>query len=338
MRWDGNDPADVVRAAQRLALGELVAFPTETVYGLGADASNATAVARIFAAKGRPADHPLIVHVAEARDTHHFAASVPPFAAALMQAFWPGPLTLILPRREGVAAAAAGGQASIGLRCPSHPVAQALLRACQATTPAVWGVAGPSANQFGRVSPTTADHVAGEFPDTLAVLDGGACTVGIESTIIDCTRGQPVLLRPGMVSREQIAAVCGGVVRTQAEIATEPLHATGVAPRASGTLDAHYAPRAKVRLMEARALRTALRLLGADAHRIAVYARTPLPQLSPQVVVRAMPDDPGATAQQLFAVLRAFDDADVALIWVETPPATADWEGVSDRLRRAAAS
>jgi L-threonylcarbamoyladenylate synthase len=172
----------------------------------------------------------------------------------------------------------------------------------------------------------------------LAVLDGGACTVGIESTIIDCTRGQPVLLRPGMVSREQIAAVCGGVVRTQAEIATEPLHATGVAPRASGTLDAHYAPRAKVRLMEARALRTALRLLGADAHRIAVYARTPLPQLSPQVVVRAMPDDPGATAQQLFAVLRAFDDADVALIWVETPPATADWEGVSDRLRRAAAS
>ncbi len=338
MRLNGNDPADVALAAQRLAQGELVAFPTETVYGLGADASNATAVAGIFAAKGRPADHPLIVHVADARDAQHFASSVPPFAAALMQAFWPGPLTLILPRRESVAAAAAGGQASIGLRCPSHPVAQALLRACQGTTPAVWGVAGPSANQFGRVSPTTADHVAGEFPDTLTVLDGGACTVGIESTIVDCTRGQPVLLRPGMVSREQIALVCGAPVWTQTEIAANAASAGAMAPRASGTLEAHYAPRAKVRLMEARALRTALRLLGSDASRIAVYARTPLPQLSGKVVARAMPDDPSATAQQLFAVLRAFDDADVALIWVETPPSTADWEGVSDRLRRAAAS
>lgn len=335
MILDGNDPQAVAQAAQTLARGELLAFPTETVYGLGADASRDTAVARIFAAKGRPSDHPLIVHVADAADADAFAQQVPSFARALMQAFWPGPLTLILPRREGVAAAAAGAQASIGLRCPAHPVALALLRACRRTDPPVHGVAGPSANPFGRVSPTTANHVAREFGDSLPVLDGGACAVGIESTIIDCTRGQPVLLRPGMVSRAQVEAVCGQPVRSQAELQAVLAPA---APRASGTLEAHYAPRAKVRLMDAKALRTALRVLGADAARIAVYARTPLNLPSQSVLLRRMPDDAAATAQQLFAVLREFDDAGVALIWVETPPASPEWEGVSDRLQRAAAS
>ena len=197
----------------------------------------------------------------------HFAASVPDFAQQLMQAFWPGPLTLILPRRAGVGAAAAGGQDSIGLRCPSHPVAQAVLRACAAQ--GVHGLAAPSANRFGRVSPTTAAHVQAEFGDDLLVLDGGACDVGIESTIIDCTRGAPVLLRPGGISRAQVEAACGQALRSKDELDAPD-------PRASGTLEAHYAPAAPVRLMDAKALQTALDLLGADAAHIAhLFARHP---------------------------------------------------------------
>ena len=210
MVLEGSDPASIATCAAALKAGELVAFPTETVYGLGADADNDAAVAKIFSAKGRPSDHPLIVHVPDtgpgAPGLAHFAEQVPQFAQRLVQAFWPGPLTLILPRRAGVGSAAAGGQDSIGLRCPAHPVAQALLHACSAL--GVRGLAAPSANQFGRVSPTTAAHVAGEFGASLLILDGGACAVGIESTIIDCTRGAPVLLRPGAITPEQVAAVC----------------------------------------------------------------------------------------------------------------------------------
>ena len=191
----------IADAARRIHAGELVAFPTETVYGLGADASSDAAVARIFAAKGRPADHPLIVHVANAAQVLDFAASVPPFAVRLMQAFWPGPLTVILPRKKGVATAAAGGQNSIGLRCPAHPVALDFLKACLAL--GVSGVAGPSANRFGRVSPTTAAHVRDEFGGDLLILNGGPCEVGIESSIVDCTRSRPVLLRPGVLTRLQ---------------------------------------------------------------------------------------------------------------------------------------
>lgn len=334
MKFDGRDATAIAQAAQELAGGELVAFPTETVYGLGADAGNDAAVAKIFAAKGRPSDHPLIVHVADADGVAHFAASVPAFAQALMRAFWPGPLTLILPRRAGVAAASAGGQDSIGLRCPAHPVAQALLKACAAATPAVLGLSGPSANRFGRVSPTTADHVLAEFGETLLVLDGGPCAVGIESTIIDCTRGVPVLLRPGVLTRAQIEAACGQPVRSQQELDA----AVGEAPRASGTLEAHYAPGAKVRLMDAKSLQTALDVLGADAAHIATYSRVILQTRSPGVLRRRMPDDAAATAQQLFAVLRDFDAAGARLIWVETPPDTPEWEGVRDRLRRAAAA
>jgi L-threonylcarbamoyladenylate synthase len=328
MILDGRQQDCVAQAATVLAGGGLVAFPTETVYGLGADAGNDAAVAGIFAAKGRPSDHPLIVHVPDADSATRFAATVSPLAQRLMQAFWPGPLTLILPRRPEMGAAAAGGQDSIGLRCPAHPVAHALLVACAALQPPVHGLAGPSANRFGRVSPTTAAHVASEFGDGLLVLDGGATQVGIESAIVDCTRGVPVLLRPGALSRARIEAVCGERVWLPEEMPE-------AAPRASGTLESHYAPDAKVRLMDGKSLQTALDVLGPDAAMIAVYARSAVRTRSRHY--RRMPDDAAATARQLFAVLREFDAAGVKLIWVETPPDDPEWDGVRDRLRRAAA-
>ncbi len=326
------DAVALAEAAATLRAGGLVGLPTETVYGLAADATNPTAVAKIFAAKGRPSDHPLIVHVADAGGVGHFAASVPGFAQRLMAAFWPGPLTLILPRRPEVAAAAAGGQDSVGLRCPAHPVAQALLRACAEV--GVPGLAAPSANLFGRVSPTTAAHVRGEFGSDLLVLDGGPCRVGIESTIVDCSRGVPVLLRPGQLTPEQLSAACGQVVLL-------PDTVPSAAPRASGTLEAHYAPSAKVRLMNAKELQTALDMLqGVDKAplAIAVWSRTALRVKSTVVLARRMPDDADATAQQLFGQLRDFDAQGVKLIWVETPPDAPAWAGVLDRLSRAAAS
>ena len=317
-------------AAERIRAGELVAFPTETVYGLGADASNDAAVAKIFAAKGRPANHPLIVHIASSAQVLDYATSVPPFAARLMQAFWPGPLTLILPRKPGVASAAAGGQDSIGLRCPAHPVALAFLADCAT------GVAGPSANRFGRVSPTTAQHVRDEFGDAVLVLDGGPCAVGIESCIVDCTRGQPVLLRPGVLTLAQLEAACGQPVLDKDEA---DLRLTGsAAPRAPGTLASHYAPNAKVRLMDAKAIQTALDVLGADAAHIAVYARNIVRIQSSRIIYRRMPDDAEAAAQQLFAALRDFDAQGVKLIWVQTLPEATVWDGVRDRLMRAAAN
>jgi L-threonylcarbamoyladenylate synthase len=332
MILDGREPSSIERAAAALMAGELVGLPTETVYGLAADATSDAAVAKIFAAKGRPTDHPLIVHVASAQDVPHFAARVPAFAQQLIDRFWPGPLTIILPRREGVATASAAGQDSIGLRCPSHPVARALLEACRSLPGGgVRGLSAPSANRFGRVSPTTAVHVAAEFGDALLVLDGGPCDVGIESTIIDCTRDAPVLLRPGGISRDEVEAACGLPVLT-------PQEAAGAAPRASGTLEAHYAPEAKVRLMDAKALQTALDVLGPEAAHIATWSRAILRSPSSRIIRRRMPDDAAATAHQLFAVLREFDAQGVRLIWIETPPDTPAWEGVRDRLQRASAA
>ena len=325
-----SEPAVLQEAVRVLQGGGLVAFPTETVYGLGADASQDAAVGAIFQAKGRPADHPLIVHVAQPQAVHRFALEVPAFAQRLIDAFWPGPLTLILKRREEVARAATGGQGTIGLRCPSHPVAQALLQACASASPPVEGLAAPSANLFGRVSPTTAAHVESEFGPSLLVLDGGACQVGIESTIVDCTRGWPVLLRPGVLTVAQLEGACGKLATAE--------ELSGDAPRASGTLEAHYAPRARVRLMDAKGLQTALDLLGEDAARIATYSRAILQTRSTQVLRRRMPDDAVETARQLFAVLRDFDGKGVQLIWVEAPPDGAEWDGVRDRLQRAAAS
>jgi len=330
MILDGGSPTAIARAAQELAAGELVAFPTETVYGLGADASNDAAVAKIFAAKGRPTDHPLIVHVPDAGVIGHFASDVPAFAHRLMQAFWPGPLTLILKRREGIAAAATGAQHTIGLRCPAHPVAHALLLACARLTPPVAGLAAPSANKFGRVSPTTADHVRAEFGDELLVLDGGACRVGIESAIVDCTRAAPVLLRPGVLTRQELETAVGQPLALDGQQG-EP------SPRAPGTLESHYAPNAAVRLMDAKALQTALDLLGPEAAGIAIYSRAILSTRSSKVLRRRMPDDAAETARQLFAVLREFDAQGVRLIWVETPPQDPEWEGVRDRLQRASA-
>ncbi len=326
----GNLPASIEEAARALQRGALLGLPTETVYGLAADADNDAAVAAIFAAKGRPSNHPLIVHVADAAAITRFAKEVPVFAQQLIDTFWPGPLTLILPRRAGVVAAATGGQDSVGLRCPSHPVAHSLLRACVQLQPPVWGVAAPSANRFGRVSPTTAAHVQSEFGDDLLVLDGGECAVGIESTIIDCTRGVPVLLRPGAVSRDDIERACGLKPLSKEELPDNT-------PRASGTLLAHYAPDAKVRLMDAQQLQAGLDLLGADAAHLGVYARSPL-QAGGGVELRRMPEDAAAAAQELFSQLREFDAAGVRLLWIETPPATPAWEGVRDRLQRAAAA
>jgi len=328
---DGTLDASVHTAAAALQRGELLGLPTETVYGLAADADNDSAVAQIFAAKGRPANHPLIVHVADAQAITHYAKAVPLFAQQLIDAFWPGPLTLILPRLPDAAKASTGGQDSVGLRCPSHPVAQAVLRACQQLNPPVWGVSAPSANKFGRVSPTTAQHVASEFGDDLLVLDGGACEVGIESTIVDCTRGVPVLLRPGAITRDDIAQACG-----QRPLSKEELQAN--TPRASGTLLAHYAPNAKVRLMPAKQLQAALDLLGVDGQRIAVYHRSLLISSSKGVHLRAMPQQALATGRELFGTLRDFDEIGAQLIWIETPPDTTDWEGVRDRLQRAAAA
>jgi L-threonylcarbamoyladenylate synthase len=330
MLLDGRDADAVVRAAQALAAGELVGLPTETVYGLGARADDDLAVARIFEAKGRPADHPLIVHVATPADAAAFAAEWPPVAQRLADALWPGPLTVIVPRRPEVAAAAAGGQATVGLRCPRHPVAQAVLKEAQRL--GVKGVAAPSANRFGRISPTLARHVVEELGDDLLVLDGGPCEGGIESTIVDCSRGRPVLLRPGVLTRTRLEAIAGEPVFDRDE----------AAPKASGTLEAHYAPRAKLRLMPAEMLRQALQVLDApgqrEALKLAVYCRTVPRSAARGVVYRAMPTEAVPAAHQLFSTLRELDDQGTHLIWVETPPDSPEWDGVRDRLQRAAAA
>ncbi len=332
MILDGHAPDGIAEAARRLAAGDLVGLPTETVYGLAADAGSEAAVAGIFAAKGRPSDHPLIVHVTGTQEAAHFARELPPVALRLMQAFWPGPLTVIVPRRDGVARAAAGGQDSVGLRCPSHPVARALLAACAALSPPVHGLAAPSANRFGRVSPTTATHVRDEFGDALLVLDGGPCEVGIESAIVDCTRGVPVLLRPGALEFERLQAACG-------ERLWRPEEMPGAAPRASGTLASHYAPQAPVRLMTGDALQAAIDILGPGdpGLGLSVWARRPLKVAARGVRVHPMPGTPAEAARVLFARLRGFDTEGARLIWIESPPDDPAWEGVRDRLVRAAA-
>ena len=328
MLLPGDDRAAVAQAVQVLARGELLGLPTETVYGLAADSLRDEAVAKIFAAKGRPADHPLIVHVASQAQVPLFASDVPLFAQKLMDAFWPGPLTLILPRQPGVATASAGGQTSIGLRCPSHPVAQAVLQACAVA--GMPGLSAPSANQFGRVSPTTARHVQGEFGDALLILDGDECEGGIESTIVDCTRGAPVLLRPGQITRTQIGQTCGQPLQDKAALA-QP------APKASGSLESHYAPRAKVRLMAANELVQRLQGLGVHANNLGVWSRDVLRGTGAGVLWRQQSAQPSTAAHDLFAVLRDLDARGVQQIWVELPPDTPEWEGVRDRLLRAAA-
>jgi L-threonylcarbamoyladenylate synthase len=316
----------VADAAGRLAAGELVAFPTETVYGLGADAANPKAVAKIFAAKGRPMDHPVIVHIANANALDDWARDIPESASKVAAAFWPGPLTMILRKAGRVSHSVTGGQDSVGLRCPSHPMAQALLNAFARTGSGA--IAAPSANKFGHVSPTMAQHVRDEFGPDLMILDGGACDVGIESTIVDLSRGAPVLLRPGAITREQLAEVLGEMPRSRDD----------QAPRASGTLAAHYAPRAKLRLMSPQMLTSALQMLGDQPLKLALYSRSVPLSATGEVRHRRMPIHPEQAAHELFSVLRELDAEGAQLIWVEEPPATPEWDGVRDRLQRAAAS
>lgn len=326
MRLDGLDAAAIEEAGRLIAAGELVAFPTETVYGLGARADSDSAVAKIFALKGRPAGHPLIVHVADRAGADRFAATIPAVAERLIDAFWPGPLTVIVARRPGLADAAAAGQGTIGLRCPAHPVAHALL--VKAAEAGVFGIAAPSANRFGRVSATTAAHVAEEFGDSLPVLDGGAARIGIESAIVDCSSGRPVLLRPGVLTRERIEEAAGERLQDADE----------ASPRAPGTLAAHYAPTAKLRVMSTGVLQTALKVLGAEPLKLAVYSRSIPSGVAPGVVHRRMPARPEQAAHELFSILRELDREGVHLIWVEEPPPGPEWDGVRDRLSRAAAS
>ena len=341
----GTDPQALAQAAQCLRDGGLVGMPTETVYGLAADACQPGAVAQIFQSKGRPSDHPLIVHVVGVEQVGFWVSEVSDFARRLMAAFWPGPLTLILLRRAGVAEQAAGGQATLGLRCPSHPVAQALLQ--QALALGVRGVAAPSANRFGRVSPTTAAHVVQELGHDLLVLDGGACAVGIESTIVDCSRGMPALLRPGMLPMQALSAAAGQTVWPMGSAAQAAHDLSGAsvhglshampAPKVSGTLAAHYAPRATVRLLSLAQMwdRHHARSLPPGSS-CAVWSRQPI--AGPGLQHHPMPSDPALAAQVLFACLRQWDDDGVAEIWVEPPPCDPAWDGVRDRLQRAAAA
>lgn len=306
---------NIARAADLLRAGALVALPTETVYGLGADAANPEAVRQIYAAKGRPADHPLIVHLADAEQLPDWAGEIPREAIALARAFWPGPLTMILKKDPEVNDLVSGGQDTIGLRVPDHPVALALLRAFNG------GIAAPSANRFGRISPTTAAHVHEELGESVAmILDGGACEVGIESTILDLSRNEPVILRPGMIGRDAIAAVIGRPVRLKDE--------TGAAPRVSGSLAAHYAPRTPMRMADAAEILAA----GADCA-VLTHAGESTPGQHAMAI--DAPFDAAGYAHELYANLRALDAAGARQILVQHIPHTPDWDAVHDRLGRA---
>ena len=318
---------DLAHAVDLLRAGQLVAFPTETVYGLGADASNAQAVARIFAAKRRPTDHPLIVHLGGHDAVDRWAEQVPAVAWELMEAFWPGPLTLILKKQAWVPSTVTGGQNTVGLRVPGHPVALELLRHFAAGG-GPGGIAAPSANRFGHISPTTAEHVREELGGRVAlILDGGPCMVGIESTIVDCSRGMPVILRPGHISAAHLEAVTG----------IQPRQGASSAPRVPGALEAHYAPRTPMRMVAGDRL---LDFLDTQRHkknmRCAVITHSQQPLAAMPHLGRRIAADPVAYAHDLYAALREMDHAGADLIVVEALPDRPDWEAVADRLRRAA--
>jgi L-threonylcarbamoyladenylate synthase len=308
-------------AAKRLAAGELVAFPTETVYGLGADARSATAVAKIFQAKGRPSDHPVIVHVLSIAALGVWGVRVPAAARGLAERFWPGPLTLIVNKADHVPEAVTGGQGTVGLRCPSHPVARQLLE--EFARVGSGAIAAPSANKFGHVSPTTAEHVREEFGPDLFILDGGACDVGLESTIVDVSRGEPVLLRPGAISREDIHSVLGKYPRDRDE----------GAPRASGTLAAHYAPRTALALVSRDQLDAEVRNFANAA--VLAFADSPRHGLTTAWIAASR--DASRYGHDLYANLRRLDASGAKKILVEAPPSSPEWEAVNDRLVRAAA-
>lgn len=317
--------ADISHAATTLRAGGLVAFPTETVYGLGADASNADAVKKVFAAKGRPHDHPLIVHIASVAQLADWARNIPAAAHTLAKKFWPGPLTLILKRAPNVSDLVTGGQDTVALRVPSHPLAQALL---QAFCDDGGGVVGPSANRFGHVSATTAEHVRQEFGTTVdMVLDGGACDVGIESTIVDCSGAKPAMLRPGWITAAQIESALGMSLAAP----------DAASPRAPGTLAKHYAPKTSVMLVEGDLIDELARSFTRQGKRVAVLARNARQPLIEKLLWIAAPEAPAAYAHDLYANLRELDAAGCDVMLVEQPPLAMDWAAISDRLQRAAA-
>ena len=318
------EPDGVADAARRAAAawraGDLVAFPTETVYGLGAAARDPAAVARIFAAKRRPTDHPLIVHLADGDDLEAWARDVPPAARRLAAACWPGPLTMVLWRHRGVPPAVTGGQPTIALRVPGHPVAQALLRAFGD------GVAAPSANRFGRVSPTTADHVMTDLAhvDGLLVVDGGPCPVGIESTIVDLCGARPVVRRLGGLPAAELAAALG---ETASALAIGGGEREADAPRVPGSLARHYAPDTPCRAVPEGAGE------GAPAD-VAVLARRPVPA-GHEGSWFELPDEPRAAARALYGAMRELDAVGARELWLEGVPAEAAWAAIADRLARA---
>jgi L-threonylcarbamoyladenylate synthase len=304
---------EVRRAAEILRAGGLVAFPTETVYGLGADASNADAMVRLYRVKGRPADHPVIVHFQSLERALAWTRDAPPAAIVLAERFWPGPLTLILKRSEKAGDFVTGGQPSVGIRVPSHPIAQALLKEFGG------GVAAPSANRFGHVSPTTAAHVREDLGgDVDLVLEGGPSEVGIESTIVDLSGGVAVLLRPGKISSTELGKF------------VELRDKTDSSPRHSGGLERHYAPRTPAKLVPTHALDKEIAQLG---DRVAVLAFS-RPDERVDFWLR-MPREPDAYAQKLYAALRELDGTGCELILIEAPPEAPEWAAVRDRLMRA---
>jgi len=313
------DPAAIAEAASVIRAGGLVAFPTETVYGLGANALDADAVRRIFAAKGRPDFNPLIVHVADADKARELVTSWPEQATTLADRFWPGPMTLVLPKRDVIPDIVTAGLGAVGLRVPAHPVALALLRAARLP------VAAPSANRFTELSPTSAEHVMKTMADKVdLVLDGGPTAVGIESTVLDLSGDTPRLLRPGMVSQAELESAIGAV-------SGPPVLAPGVARPSPGMSERHYAPRARVVLTDAEAWREHLAAYEGQLSGALMLGDAPWSVAHPM----RMPIDPVAYAARLYAALHALDDLGCQVVLVEMPPGGAEWAGVRDRLVRA---
>jgi len=308
------------QAVDLLRAGKLVAFPTETVYGLGADASNVSAIRSVFAAKQRPADHPLIVHLSDTAALRHWASVVPREAWLLAEAFWPGPLTIVLPRAGHVSSELTGGQSTVAVRVPSHPVARRLLNAFNGA------IVAPSANRFGRLSPTTAAHVREELGDAVdLILDGGQCSIGIESTIVAFRHGRPVILRPGAITAKQI----------EDTLQTELAAPTQTSPRVPGTLASHYAPRTQLKVVHPDDVEYFLRRESANGP-VAVLARRGRPNNTRAALWQVAPQSPAEYARHLYGLLRRLDDTGCHVIIAEAAPDLPQWAAIRDRLTRAA--
>jgi L-threonylcarbamoyladenylate synthase len=327
---------DVERAAGILRAGGLVAIPTETVYGLACDARSEEALKRLYKVKGRPGSHPVIVHVADRSALTDWGREVPDYAEQLAARFWPGPLTLVVKRAPGVLDAITGGQDTVGLRMPAHPMARAVLEALDQGQAPRYGLAAPSANRFGRVSPTQAEHVRHDLnTDIDLVLDGGPCEVGIESTIVDCSGDTPAILRPGRISAADIEACLGlasGALGAAAQGAAPAGEGT---TRAPGTLPHHYAPRAKLRLLKRSGIIETLALPKAGQRVAALALEIPVARVAAGLCI-VVPAVAASYARSLYANLRLLDAAGADVILVESPPETPAWASVLDRLRRAA--